>query len=123
MLTAICPIMPSRDFDRTIAFYGDLGFTLGGRYDDYLILKHGPIEVHFFRAPAHVAERSDHGAYIRLDDPVAWSNEIAALGLPAMGIPRFMPAAVKPWGMLELAVIDPDGNLLRAGTPAEKADD
>ena len=123
MLSAICPIMPSRDFDRTIAFYDGLGFELGKRYDDYLILRHGRIEVHFFHHAAHVPERSDHGAYIRLDDPVAWSNEIAALRLPSTGIPRFMPAAVKSWGMLELAVIDLDGNLLRAGTPAEKADD
>lgn len=123
MLTSICPIMPSADFDRTIAFYGDLGFALGGRYDDYLILRHGGVEVHFFLYREQVPERSDHGAYIRLDDPKAWSDEIAALDLPAMGIPRFMPAAVKPWGMLELAVIDPDGNLLRAGTRAEAADE
>lgn len=123
VLNSIAPIMPSKDFDRTVRFYGQLGFTVGGRYEaeGYLILKSGQVEIHFFRHPDAVAEESDHGAYLRLDDPAAWSAEIAPLGLPSTGIPRFAPAEPKPWGMLELAVIDPDGNLLRAGAPLETA--
>ena len=117
MLTSACPIMPSRDFDATITFYAELGFTLGGRHDDYLILKKDDVELHFFASPEHDPKTSDHGAYLRDTDPRAWSDAIGRLDLPAHGIPRFIPAEVKPWGMLEFALIDVDGNLLRAGKP------
>lgn len=35
--------------------------------------------------------------------------------LPAAGIPRLVRAENKPWGMRELALVDPNGNLIRAG--------
>lgn len=121
MFRSVAPIMPSRDFDRTAAFYGDLGFAVGGRYgnDGYLILRRDEVELHFFRYPAHEPETSDHGAYLRVADVAQLSAEIAGLGLPAEGIPRFIPAEEKPWGMMELAILDEDGNLLRAGHPME----
>ena len=54
-------------------------------------------------------------AYLRPADVDALDAEWAALGLPAAGIPRLVRAEDKPWGMRELALIDPDGNLIRAG--------
>lgn len=121
MLQSACPIMPSRDFNRTAAFYGDLGFVTLGRYDDdgYLILKRDEVELHFFHYPAHEPEESDHGVYLRVTDAASLSAEFAALGLPHAGIPRFVPAEAKPWGMMELALIDEDGNLVRAGNRLE----
>jgi hypothetical protein len=72
--------------------------------------------VHFFHNAGHVAARSDHGAYLRPSDIDAFSEEVAALGLPATpGFPRFLPAETKPWGMREAVIWDPDGNLIRAG--------
>ena len=117
MLTSICPILPSRDFDATIDFYDALGFQLRGRYDEsgYLILSRDQVEIHFFRFVDHIPAQSDHGAYLRVTDANALSNEFAQLGLPAAGAPRFVLAENKPWGMCELAIIDPDGNLLRMG--------
>lgn len=35
--------------------------------------------------------------------------------LPTAGIPRLVRAENKPWGMRELALVDPNGNLIRAG--------
>ncbi len=117
MFLSACPIMPSRDFDRTADFYGDLGFRVTGRYEKegYLILERDKAELHFFAYPGHEPETSDHGVYLRVDDATALSEEFAALDLPQKGIPRFIPAEAKPWGMMELAVVDEDGNLLRAG--------
>lgn len=60
---------------------------------------------------------NDAGAYLRAEDVDALGAEWAAAGLPAEGIPRLVPAGDKPWGMRELALIDPDGNLIRAGAP------
>lgn len=117
VLKSICPTMPSRDFTATKAFYARLGFTIGSEYDaeGYLILERNAAELHFFRHPDHTPETSDHGAYVRVDDTKVLSAEFASLGLPAAGIPRFAPAEDKRWGMCELAIVDPDGNLLRFG--------
>jgi len=40
--------MPSRDFERTIAFCERRGFTLADRYDDNLVPRRDGIELHFF---------------------------------------------------------------------------
>lgn len=118
MLTSTCAIFPCADMDRTVAFYESLGFEVQGRWDDfggYLIFVKDMIELHFAHDPNHVAERSDHAAYIRTDDVDGWSREIEALGIPAEGIPRFGAAQDRDWGMRELHLIDPDGHLLRVG--------
>ncbi len=116
VLQKLSPIMPSRDIEATAAFYAAIGFeTVYKDAAEYLLMKRDGAELHFFLAPEHDPKRSDHGAYMRPDDVDALSAEIAALGLPGSGVPRFIPAADKPWGMRELALIDIDGNLIRAG--------
>ncbi|WP_108660903.1 bleomycin resistance protein [Acuticoccus kandeliae] len=125
MLNSVAPILPARDFDKTVAFYRPLGFEVRGRFDGdgYLILKRDAVELHFFRYPDLDPGRSAHGAYVRVADPRALSDELAPLGLPAHGIPRFHPVEEKPWGMVELALIDEDGNLIRAGAPVGEGGD
>lgn len=117
------PILPSRDYDRTVAFYARLGFETVVRIDGpspYLILRRGPIWLHFFDHRLDPA-RSDFMAYLHLDDPDSWADEFRTLDLPAAGIPRFMDIEDKPWGMREFAIIDPDGTLLRAGRDVSSA--
>ncbi|MEL6769398.1 MAG: VOC family protein [Pseudomonadota bacterium] len=116
MLEQICPILPSRDFDVTEAFYARLGFKRWYRDDGYLLMNRDDVEVHFFHHPDHRPEESDHGAYVRPADVDAVSDAFAKLGLPTdAGFPRFRPAEDKPWGMREATLWDPDGNLLRIG--------
>ncbi len=116
-LTAACPILPSRDLAATQAFWAALGFACTGEYPDYLILARDGVELHFFRWPDHDPVTCYAGAYLRLTDAAAIDAEWGALALPATGIPRLIRVEDKPWGMRELAVIDPDGNLIRLGTP------
>ncbi|MEL6566679.1 MAG: VOC family protein [Pseudomonadota bacterium] len=116
MLEQACPIMPSRDFAATTAFYDRWGFTTW--YDDgsYLLMNCDKVELHFFHHATHRPEDSDHGAYIRPTDVDAVSDLLAGLNLPSdAGFPRFQPAENKPWGMREATLWDPDGNLLRIG--------
>ena len=114
-LTAACPILPSRDLAATLAFWGRLGFAGALDHPDYLIVERDGVELHFFLSPDRDPATCDAGAYLRLTDPVALDAEWGALGLPDAGIPRLIRVANKPWGMRELAVIDPDGNLIRLG--------
>ncbi len=116
MLEKLSPILPARDLGAAEAFWVRLGFTTV--YLDpaeYLLMKRDGAEVHFFAHPALDPALNDHGAYLRPADIRALHAEWSVLGLPAAGIPRYVPLEDKPWGMAELAVIDPEGNLVRAG--------
>lgn len=117
MLKATAAILPCRDFDETSAFYRALGFRETGRWGDYgyMIIVRDQVEIHFFGHPELDPKTSDHAAYIRTEDVDGVNAEVAAAGLPTEGIPRFHPVEDKDWGMRELAIIDPNGNLLRVG--------
>ncbi len=116
MLEKLSPILPTRDILAAEKFYARIGFeTIYRDEEEYLLLKREGAELHFFLSSGHDPARSDHGAYLRPTDIDALSGELAAFGLPSKGIPRFEPAEDKPWGIRELALIDPDGNLIRAG--------
>ena len=118
MLEQVCPIMPSRDFAVTTAFYESLGFEAFPYKDEYLIVNREKIELHFYPAPQHDPASSLHGAYVRPKDVDAISAEWAAKQMPGKDsgvFPRFDAAEDKPWRMREATLWDPDGNLLRIG--------
>ncbi len=115
MLESMSPILPARNIAVSEAFYARLGFFTIYRDNTYLLMERENAEVHFFLHEKHKPEASDHGAYLRPSDIEALSAEFTKLNLPRTGIPRFEPAELKPWGMKELAIVDPDGNLIRAG--------
>jgi catechol 2,3-dioxygenase-like lactoylglutathione lyase family enzyme len=113
MLTAIIPKLPMRDPATTRAYYVDqLGFTVEGEYDDYLIVERDGVELHFFLYP-EIDPRQNYGqVYIRVNaiDTLygAWNEQ---------GVRIHPNAAIsdKPWGQREFAVLDPDHNLLTFG--------
>lgn len=116
MLEKLSPILPSRDIDAAEAFWNRLGFrTVHKDATGYLILKRDGAELHFWLNPQLVPVRNDAGGYLRPNDIDGLDAEWSALDLPTAGVPRYHRAEDKPWGMRELAVIDPDGNLIRAG--------
>ncbi len=111
------PILPSRSIAATLDFYRTLGFV-GEAHDadaGYAILRRGTLELHFFQHPTLVPAQSDAGCYLRVRDVHAIHADALRLGLPDVGIPRLDSLSAKPWGLLEFAIIDPDGNLLRIG--------
>jgi hypothetical protein len=55
--------------------------------------------------------------YLRVPDVHLLFSDFSAATLPSRGIPRIDPLSLKPWGMLEFAIVDPDGTLLRIGQP------
>lgn len=116
------PILPSRDLSATAEFYAPLGFAVGGLWpDEYLVLSHPRgIELHFWSHPAEVPEANDVSCYVRcdtLDEVEEVHAEWSAVVTSTAGIPRLTPVS-DTGPMLETALIDPDGNLVRLGTPA-----
>jgi hypothetical protein len=116
------PILPSRDLGETLEFYERLGFDNRGAPPDewdYLIIGRGGIELHFMPAP-DVDPLSTAGAcYCFVDDAQALYDEWAGLVVrdEATGS-RIMPPQATDYGLLEFAVVDRSGNLLRVGSSA-----
>ena len=113
-LQRVAPIFPVRDLEVALAHYDRLGFATrtyeGGGYG-YAVA--GDVELHL----GVVTRFDDHGrasAYVWVDDPDALAAVWKAAGAEVHG-----PEDTS-WGQREAAVVDPDGNIIRFGTPLEK---
>ena len=105
------PVLASLDIAQSRQFYEErLGFACRLQVSDYLIMERDGCELHFWVADdRHIAEHTS--CYVR-GDTGALHADFARRGLP------LAPPAVRPWGMKELYVTDPHGNLLKFGEPA-----
>ncbi len=114
------PILISNDFDGTVDFYQQFGFHEVARYEEgYLIIRRDGLEIHFTPRPDHDPAGSSHSAYVRVLNVAALTREWQSLAIPKTGIPRYVPATLTPWGMIEAHIVDPDGNLLNLGAAQE----
>jgi len=119
----VAPILPSSDLAATTAFYERLGFEQAGLWPTYLILTRGEVGLHFFHMSDLDPWTSIAGCYLYVKDADGLYREYAALGLPGEGIPRLHgPPEDSDYAMREFAVVDPDGNLLRIGSPLGEAE-
>jgi hypothetical protein len=105
------PVLPSLDFDRTEPFYNNLGFATFYRVDDFLGVRRGRMEIHFWPC-ADPELPNASGCYLRVTDVDALHREMS----PAVEPPaRIVAPEDRPWGMREFYIWDPDGNLLKIG--------
>lgn len=106
-------ILPCNDLDASQAFYERLGFTVTSSYPDhgYRILHDGRgASIHLTRTEPGwvIPERNAHGLYLYADNVAALAAELGCR------------AEAKPWGMIEFALSDPNGTLVRVGWPTDK---
>jgi catechol 2,3-dioxygenase-like lactoylglutathione lyase family enzyme len=113
MKDAVIPVLPTRDHDKTVAFYTRLGFHEIARAGDYLMLKRDAFEVHFAdHGDFFDVSQNPCGLYLRLEAVDALAAKAADLLLGGKG------PEDKPWGMYEFAMSDPDETLVRVGWPS-----
>lgn len=107
IIQSTIPVLASLDISESIAFYVEkLGFTEELRADNYAIVSRDSAEIHFWLS----SERQENtSCSVRVSDTEALWREFTNRGL------NLKPPAVRPWGMRELYVIDPHGNLLKFG--------
>jgi catechol 2,3-dioxygenase-like lactoylglutathione lyase family enzyme len=103
------PVLASLDLSESVEFYTKrLGFTKISQYDDYAIVARDGAEIHFWMCRDRtIAENTS--CYIRVVDTERLFKEFVENGAPAK------QPVVCPWGMKELYVVDPHGNLLKFG--------
>jgi hypothetical protein len=110
--TRIAPIFPVRDLDASLAHYARLGFATrtydGGGYG---FASRDGIEIHLGVVPV-----IDHraSAYLIVTD----ADDVAREWRSA-GVEVHSPVDTE-WGQHEGAVVDPDGNVIRFGSPMSR---
>lgn len=108
-LTALIPILPVADLDRTEAFYQRLGFATYMRYDDYLTLHCQGVELHFLLIG--IGAFQPRTAYCRVTGVDQWHARVVQLDAgAALSAPRD-----QFYGIREFSLRDPDGNVLHLG--------
>lgn len=111
-------MLSSADFDASAAFWAALGFAETARYDTrYLILRRDGVELHF--APP---EGGGRAAYVRVLNIAGLARAVRALNLAETGRPAHWPFQLRPWGMIEGVVIDPDDNMVTFAAADERTD-
>jgi len=119
---ALTAIIPCTNLDLSEAFYSRLGFVRwdnGGtplaNEDDYRILHDGN------GGSLHL-RKAEHGWLVPGRNPLAlyyYSPDVDELAITFQnGIIGKPHPEIKPWGMYEFAISDPDATLIRIGRPA-----
>jgi hypothetical protein len=107
----IAPIFPVRDIDTSLEHYRRLGFaTRAYAKGGYGFATRGDVELHLGVVPEG-KHSSPHSAYLFVED----ADEVARRWI-ADGVEVGLPEDTE-WGRHEGVVIDPDGNVIRFGSP------
>lgn len=129
------PVLPGRDLDKLIGFYGRIGFSIEWEDETYVILVRKGIELHFAHVPDLDPMASNSAVYVRARDVRALYEELLSVVHPAVppvltnaladefrvraarggSVERLHTIEEKPWGGIEFAIVDPSGNLVRFG--------
>lgn len=119
MAAVTIPILPSRDFDETSAFYARIGFNETDRYPgEYLIVRNDiGIELHFFAKDDLDPDTNDAGCYVRFDSADEADTLYQVWRRSGLGWEHLRSPEDTDYGLREFAVLDCHGNLLRIGGP------
>jgi hypothetical protein len=135
------PVLTVLDLDEEARFYARLGFEVIMRYDGYLILTRGDLEVHLAYREDHDPARTAGVVYLRVSDAQAIYDDLHSqlerdgclYLVPASGVTPDLSAELvtrvvtdiptvrlheiedKPWGLRQFSVIDMSGNAVRVG--------
>jgi len=114
------PIFPVRDLGAALTHYGMLGFKAAAYEEgaDYGFANRDGVGLHLSVHAGHAPHRPA-SAYLTVRDAAALYEEWSRSGIAG----RTRPAEPTPWGMLEGSHTDPDGNVIRFGSPAGELTD
>jgi len=111
----VAPVFPVADVMRAMEHYRELGFevTSHDRGTDYAFANRDEVWLHLSRVDGLDPSTTTSAAYLYVADADALAAEWHATGAEG----RFVDPVDTDYGLREGAHVDPDGNLLRYGSP------
>jgi len=97
--------MPAIDIAESAEFYRSLGFEVVMPMERYAIAERDSAELHLTECRDSAPERT--GCYLVAEDVDELFSELAARGI------LVEPPITQPWGLKEMYIVDPTGNLIR----------
>ena len=117
--TSVAPVFPVRSVRAALAHYRKLGFdthAYGEKSGDepvYGFLRWGPVEIHLSLTRNLDPDASTSACYLYVDDADALHAAWQAANVEG----RLHAPEDTPYALREFACVDPDGNLMRVGSP------
>jgi hypothetical protein len=112
---AIAPILHTADLERMRSHYELLGFDVRVHQGGYATATRDGINLHFHLLPEHDPAQHGGAVYIAVDDADALHAEWVGAGVGEVD-DLWDPG----FGVWESAHRDPDGNLVRFGSPVKE---
>jgi uncharacterized glyoxalase superfamily protein PhnB len=118
----VAPILPVRDVTAALAHYRQLGFEVqvygppGEANPEYGFVRWGEVELHLSLSPEHDPKVSASSCYLYVSD----ADALHAAWQAANVAGRLRPPGDTPYRLREFSHVDPEGNLLRIGSPLQK---
>lgn len=110
----IAPVLTVHDLDAALARYGRLGFaTELDAEAQYGFVTRGAVQLHLVPADADEAGPTGGVAYLYVTDADALRGEWGSAGVEG----RFIGPHDTPYGLRDFVYTDPDGIVLRVGSP------
>jgi hypothetical protein len=110
-VVALRPFVPAKDFEASLRFYVDLGFTATRISDSLASMQLGPFGflLQKFDVQGFAGNFMMH---LLVNDVAGWWKHIASLDLAGnYGVRAPRAPALQPWGLTVAYVIDPSGVL------------
>jgi len=111
----VAPVLPVRDLDAALELYRRLGFSVRAFEGDarYGFCERGQVSLHLSEVAGLDPATSVVSLYLDVDDADAVHDEWRAAGVEG----SFHEPEDTGYELREFAYVDPDGNLLRVGSP------
>jgi catechol 2,3-dioxygenase-like lactoylglutathione lyase family enzyme len=110
-VTGYEPVFVVADMARAADHYRKLGFEVTYFNDVYAFAEHGALNLHLERTEENGLRPGGGVLYVHCDDAAEVSAEWRKAGL------EITDPENKPWGKYEGSHVDPDGNIIRFGSP------
>jgi hypothetical protein len=118
----VAPILPVRDVRAALAHYRQLGFEVraygppGEANPEYGFVRWGEVELHLSLSADHDPKVTASCCYLYVSD----ADALYATWRAANVAGRLGPPGDTPYRLREFSHVDPEGNLLRIGSPLQK---
>lgn len=110
----VSPVFPVTDISAAVRHYERLGFDCETYSDaSYAFLRAGLTEIQLTRVPQLDPSTSTSACYLYVDDVDSLYDSWSETDVGG----RLVPPVDTDYGLREFAHIDPDGNLIRVGSP------